>query len=667
MNKHACKEIEKLRKSIRYHDWRYYVLNDPEISDKEYDELLHALTIMEGRYPELVTPDSPTQRVGSGLSASFPTRLHAVPMLSLDNTYSESDVRAWEAKVRKLLKCAGPLTYAAELKIDGVSCSVVYENGTLAVGATRGDGEKGEVITANIKAVRSIPLRLLGTFPQSVDMRGEVYLSRSEFSKINKQKSAAEEPVFANPRNAASGSLKLLDASIVAQRNLQCFIHSFGLVRGQEFSSQTEYLRAVTQWGLRVNPANRVCRNIEEIIEFYEYWLSKRDSLDYEVDGIVVKVDSFTLQKELGYTAKSPRWATAYKFPAHQATTVVESIDFGVGRTGIITPVARVAPVQCAGVTISNATLHNFEEIKRLDIRTGDTVLLERAGDVIPKVIKVIVSKRSGKELPVVVPHQCPVCGGGIAKTKEDEVYWYCVNPDCSAQLKRILRHFASRPAMDIEGMGESLVEELVARGIVKSIVDIYAIQKEQLLGLPLFKEKKAVNIMRAIEQSKTRPLSRFLFGLGIRHIGEKAARLLARRYQCIENLLGIDAGSIEAIPEFGPVMAESVVVFFNSSHIVGMIKELKRRGLVLIEEAHNAQNVSLTGKVFVFTGELVSFSRDEARQLVENLGGQVTSHVSAQTDYVVAGAKPGSKYRKALQLEIPVLDEKSFVALAGR
>ena len=660
------KRIYDLRDKIRYHDWRYYVLSDPEISDREYDDMMRELRNIETRYPGLIRPDSPTQRVSGAVSDGFGAVAHRVRMLSLDNTYSEDEVWEWEEKVKRMLKTKLHLDYMAELKIDGVSCSLVYENGIFSLGATRGNGEIGEDITNNLKTVKSIPLKLMGhNIPKRIDIRGEIYIEKGDFEMINKEKAKRKEAPFANPRNAASGSLKLLDSSLVSKRNLKCFIHSFGWIEGRKFSSQKHFLDTARKWGLRTNPNNQYCRNLKEVIEYYNYWVEKRDKLEYEADGIVIKINNFALQNTLGVTLKSPRWAVAYKFPAHQATTVVKDIEFGVGRTGIITPVALLDPVECGGVTISRVTLHNFDEVKRLDVRVDDTVLIERAGDVIPKVVKVIFSKRSGHAKKIVVPKKCPVCGSKIAKEKEDEVYWYCINPDCPARLKESVLHFASRSAMDIEGMGESLVDELIKRGIVKSLVDIYRLSEKDLLKLPLFKEKKARNIYSAIKKSKKNSLSRFLYGLGIPHIGEKAAKLLADKYRDIDKFSGIKSKDYENMPDVGPIMAESLENFFKDRKIKRMIDGFKKEGLILKEETMGA-NI-LSGKVFVFTGELSGISRFDAQKAVEALGGRWSSSVSRKTDFVVAGHNPGSKLNKAEELGIKIINEDEFRKLIGR
>ena len=661
MNRSSIREkINDLRDKIRYHDWRYYVLSDPEISDKEYDDMMKELRDIERLYPEFASPDSPTQRVSGAVLEGFNAVTHRVKMLSLDNTYSESEVWEWEDKIKRMLKKKTHIDYMAELKIDGVSCSLVYENGVFSLGATRGNGNIGEDITNNLKTIKSIPLKLLGSnIPPRIDIRGEIYMEKKDFDAINREKIKKGEPLFANPRNAASGSLKLLDSAMVSRRNLKCFIHSFGWIEGRSFSSQEHFLNTAAKWGLRINPNNRYCKNLEEVIEYYNYWVEERDKLEYEADGVVIKINNFALHDILGSTLKSPRWAVAYKFPAQQATTVVKNVEFGVGRTGIITPVAVLEPVVCGGVTISRVTLHNFDEVKRLDIRVGDTVLIERAGDVIPKVVKVIFSKRLGHSKKVTVPGKCPVCGSKVAKEKEGEVYWYCINPDCPARLKESILHFASRSAMDIEGIGESLADELIKRGTVKSLVDIYKLSEADLLKLPLFKEKKAKNICSAVQKSKNKSLSCFLYGLGIPHIGEKAAKLLAERYRDIDKFFELRSNDYEKIPDIGPVMAESLANFFGDRKIRQMIDGFKKEGLLLKEDIKSS-NV-LKGKVFVFTGELSGVSRIEAQRIVESLGGRWSSSVSKNTDFVVAGSNPGAKFDKAKKLGIKIINEEEF------
>ena len=659
------KEIEQLRERIRHADYCYYALSEPEISDKEYDNLLGDLKNLEEEYPELITPDSPTQRVSGSVLEGFSAVEHKKPMLSLDNTYSIEELRAWEKKIKRALKREVEFDYVVELKMDGISASLTYQKGFFSIGATRGDGDRGENVTANLKTIRSIPLKLIGKSNlASFEIRGEVYIGKKDFKKLNKERLRSGEAPFANPRNAASGSLKMLNPSVVAKRNLKCFIHSFGIAKDYNFSSQREFLSRVGEWGFRSNPHNKYCKSLKEVIDYCLYWEKEREALDYEVDGVVVKVNSFFLQEELGATHKSPRWAVAYKFPAQQATTRIEKIEFGVGRTGIITPVAILEPVECGGVRISRATLHNFDELKRLDVRESDTVLIERAGEVIPKVIKVITSKRQGKEKKIKIPNSCPVCGGNVAKEKEEEVYWYCLNLDCPAQLKRAILHFVSRRAMDIEGIGEAIVEDLVDRKIVKSPVDIYHLSKEDFLNLPLFKDKRADNLVAAIDKSKKRSLSNFLFGLGVRHVGEKAAILLAERFGNIDHILKLGEAELREVPEVGPIMASSIVKFFSSKSNKKMVEEFKRAGVNLVQARPVVKKSRISGKTFVFTGELNSLSRSQARELIEKLGAQWTSTVSQNTDFLVVGENPGSKYVRAKHLGVAIIRERRFLEL---
>jgi DNA ligase (NAD+) len=527
-------QILKLREKIREADYHYYIQNDPQISDKEYDDLLKSLKSLEKKQPQLITSDSPTQRVSSGLIEEFPAIKHKTKMLSLDNTYSLEELKEWEKKMKRALKKDITFSYICELKIDGISCSLNYQNGRLIRGLTRGDGQKGEDVTSNIKTIHSIPLKLRKNYPKNLEVRGEVYISKRDFEKLNDQRLKNGKNPFANPRNAAGGSLKLLNPNLVAKRNLKCFIHSFGWVEGYDFNSQQEFFKKITKWGLRIQKENKLCKSLEEVINYCKNFQQKRDNLDYEVDGVVIKVNGLDLQKKLGSTQKSPRWAVAYKFPAIRKTTKIKRIEFGVGRTGIITPVAILTPIHCGGATIKRATLHNFDEVKRLGVKIGDTVLIERAGDVIPKIIKVINSKRNGKEKAITEPKKCPICKGAVEK---EDVYLFCLNPNCPSKLKRSLVHFAGRRAMDIEGMGESLIEELVDRGIIHNISDIYKLTKKDLLTLPLFKEKKANNITKSISKSKEQLLNNLLFGLGIPHVGQKAANTLANHFRSLDKI----------------------------------------------------------------------------------------------------------------------------------
>jgi len=656
-------KIESLRDRIRQHDYRYYVLSDPEISDTEYDRLLKELKKLEDAHPEFKSPDSPTERVSGGILEGFATVKHLQRMLSLDNTYSYDELTEWEERLHKGLRREEKIEYVAELKIDGVSANLIYEKGFLKTAATRGDGITGEDVTQNIKTIRSVPLVLIGReIPQSMEVRGEVYMARPDFDALNKEKEAFGEPPFANPRNAASGSLKLLDPSIVATRKLAFFAHSIGAYRGEELSSHWEFLKRLKTWGIRTNPYARLCKSIDEIIAFCREWEKRRKDLPYDIDGIVIKVNDFEQRKALGFTLKSPRWAIAYKFPAQQATTRVIAININVGRTGVITPTAELDPVECAGVTIRNATLHNFDEMQRLGIRVGDRVLIERAGEVIPKVVKVV--KGSGGEA-FSIPHACPACGERIVKEKEEDVAYRCLNPFCPAQLERKILHFASRQAMDIQGLGEAVVRQLVEKGMVKGIEDIYGLCQEDLLKLELFKEKKAQGLLKAIEESKRRPLSCLIYGLGIRHVGEKAAYVLAQKFTTLDNLLKARKEELDAIYEVGEVMAESIVDFFKDKRSIRMIAKLRDAGLNFREESP-AGHSALAGKTFVFTGTLENYSRSQAQKLVRSLGGNVSSSVSRNTDFVVVGKDAGSKFEDARSLGVRILDEQDFMRLVA-
>lgn len=658
------KKIEALRDKIRRHDYLYYVLSHPEISDKEYDNLIAELKHLEEEHPEFKSPDSPTMRVGGGILEGFKTVQHKQKMLSLDNTYSFQEAAAWDERVRKGLNKTEKIEYVAELKIDGVSANLTYQEGRLVSGATRGDGQTGEDVTANVKTIRSIPLVFLGKdTPGFIEVRGEVYMEHKDFNSLNQEKKKNGGILFANPRNATSGSLKLLDASIVAKRRLNFFAHSLGEYNGLRFNTHWEFLSRLKSWGLCVNPESRLCSGLEEVIAYCKKWRGKRESLNYEIDGVVVKLNSIAQQKRLGATLKSSRWAVAYKFPARQATTRVLKIKIDVGRTGVITPTAELEPVECSGVIIRHATLHNFDEIKRLKIREGDRILIERAGDVIPKVVKVVEHKGSRD---FEIPKNCPVCRGKVVKEKEEDVAWRCINSFCPAQLERGLLHFASRPAMDIEGMGEAVVSQLVGLRLVHSFSDIYKLKEADLRKLELFKDKKVNNLLSSIEKSKKRSLSRLIFALGIRHVGEKAAYVLAQRFKELDNLAKAEKDDLEEIFEIGPVMAKSVSEYFAQSISKKLINEFREAGLNFREESAGVKKGALRDKSMVFTGELESYSRQQAEGLVRQSGGNTASGVSRNTDFVVAGRNPGSKYDKAKKLGIKIISEKEFKELLG-
>jgi len=662
MTEDIKKKIEALRQKIRHHDYLYYVLSQPEISDKEYDDLMRQLKDLEDKYPEYKSADSPTQRVSGGVLEGFKTIKHRQKMLSLDNTYSFEELRDWDARLRKGLGREEKIEYVVELKIDGVSANITYEKGILTMGATRGDGETGEDVTQNIKTIRAIPLVLLGKdVPDFIEIRGEVYMERKDFNILNKERDKQGEALFANPRNAASGSLKLLDAGIVAKRRLNFFAHSLGEYKGIDIHTQWEYLNRLKEWGVRINQESRLLKDIQEVIGYCQDWQEKKETLGYDIDGIVVKLNNLDQQRRLGFTLKSPRWAVAYKFPAQQATTTVKDILVQVGRTGVLTPVAVLEPVECAGVIIKHATLHNFDEIKRLNIKKGDRVLIERAGEVIPKVVKVM--KDLGKT-HFEIPKTCPVCNGKVVKEKEQDVAYRCINPSCPAQLERGLLHFASRQAMDIEGMGESVVSQLVRLKLVRNFADIYKLKAQDLARLELFKDKKVNNLLSAIEKSKGKPLSRLIYALGIRHVGEKAAYVLAREFKTLDNLARAKREDLDKIYDVGEVMAESIVDYFSQDSTKKLIAALKEAGLNTKEESGELKTSFLSGKTVVFTGGLKEYSRTQAEELVRRHGGNTSSNVSKDTDLVVVGDSPGSKYEKAKRLGIKIINEKEFLNL---
>lgn len=666
-SKNEFTEILALREQIRRHDRLYYVLSRPEISDYEYDRLMKRLKELEEKNPELLTPDSPTQRVSGTAVKEFKSVAHSVPMLSLDNAYSPEEIKEWDERVHKNLKGLEP-RYVVEAKIDGLSCSLIYEKGILVRGATRGDGTNGEDVTLNVRTIRDIPLGLSGEkIPPVLEVRGEVYMDKEDFKKLNEtQKSRGLEP-FVNPRNAAAGSLRQKDPKITAERRLKFFAHSFGRMEGgKPFQTHWEFLNDCPRWGFPVAPVRKLCSSIEEMISFYRDYEEKYKDLPYEIDGLVAKVNELQQQRILGATAKSPRWAVAFKYQASQAATTVKNVVFSVGRTGIITPVAELDPVPCGGVTISSATLHNFDEIERLGVRIGDRVLIERAGEVIPKVIKVISSKRKGREKSIRPPKNCPVCEATVVKEKEEEVAYRCPNPSCPAQIKRGLLHWASRDAMDIEGLGVAVVEQLVDKKLVKDFAGIYALDRQTLLGLELFADKKAENLLSAIEASKKRPLSRLLYALGIRHVGEKMARVLAQRYGELEKIRKAGLEELTRIHEIGEIVAQSIHQFFRQSQAEELIEKLSRLGLNFTEPQKAAGSSPLAGKTFVFTGGLKSLDRSEAEAKVRELGGEAASSVSKKTDYVVAGEDPGSKYDKAVKLGVKILTEEEFLKLLG-
>ncbi|MGQ0644525.1 MAG: NAD-dependent DNA ligase LigA [Elusimicrobiota bacterium] len=656
-------EIEKLREEIRRHDFLYYAEARPEIADEEYDRLLGRLRDLEEKHPELAEPDSPTRRVGGEVSGGFPKVRHAVPMLSLDNSYSLDDIRAWHDRVLKGLRPGERPAFTVELKIDGVGLALTYENGLLVRAATRGDGETGEDITPNARTIRSIPLRLRGRPPKVLEVRGEVYATKDDFQKFNRRfQETGEETPFANPRNFAAGSLRQKDPKLTARRPLRYLVHSFGWVEGAEYKAHSEFLDACRSLGLPVDPVVSRHDRIEDVVEKCRVLQDRREDLAYEADGCVIKVDDTGRQKRLGFTFKSPRWALAYKFPAKQATTRMRDVEMSVGRTGVVTPIAKLEPVKVGGVTISNASLHNFDEVARLDARVGDVLLIERAGDVIPRVVQVVKSKRTGAEKPILPPQECPVCGGPVAKAREKDVAYRCSNPACPVQLHKSLLHFAGRPAMDIGGLGDAAAEELLGTGKVKDLADIYRLKKEDLLSFEGFKDKKAQNLLDGIEASRGRSLGRFVYGLGIPDVGEKAAQTLAEHFGSVDRLAAATEDDLQDIPFVGPAMAGAVAGFFRQPAVKSLLQKFKKLGISPREEPPAAKGPQLlAGKTVVFTGELKAFSRTEAERLVRELGGRPSSSVSAKTSFVVAGPEAGSKLKKAQKLGGEVIDEGEF------
>uniref|UniRef100_A0A7C6A958 DNA ligase n=1 Tax=candidate division WOR-3 bacterium TaxID=2052148 RepID=A0A7C6A958_UNCW3 len=652
------KEIEKLRKEINFHNYRYYVLNDPVISDYEYDMLLKRLIALEEKYPEFITPDSPTQRIGGEPLKEFPTVTHDPPMLSLDNTYSYDELKEFDKRVRKQV---AKVEYLVEQKVDGVAVALRYEKGRLVLGATRGDGTRGDNITQNLKTIKTIPLQILSENPnlQNIEVRGEVYLTKKQFELLNKEREEEGEPLFANPRNAAAGSLKLLDPKLVAARNLDAFIHTVPKPPSKKFHSDFQMLGLLKEAGFKVIPHSNLFTSINEVIDYCEDWDKKREDLPYEVDGMVVKVDNFLEREELGETIKSPRWAVAYKYPPKQATTKIKRIYLQVGRTGTVTPVAEFEPVFLSGSTIAHSTLHNFDEIRRKDIREGDTVIIQKAGEVIPQVVKVVTDKRTGKEKVFKIPEKCPVCQSKLFR-QADEVAYRCVNASCPAQIKRRIEHFASRSAMDIEGLGTVMVNTLVDKGLVKDFADIYHLKKEDLLKLERMGEKSAQNLITAIEKSKQQPYARLLYALGIRHVGVHAARILAQAFPTIDDLQKAPLEKIASIRGIGPTVAESIKNFFADKKNTELIARLKKVGLKFAAEKPKGAQI-FAGKTFVLTGALEHYTREQATELIVALGGNVSSSVSKNTDYVVAGKDPGSKYDKAVALGIKIISEKEL------
>ncbi|HNU86099.1 MAG: NAD-dependent DNA ligase LigA [Pseudomonadota bacterium] len=662
----ALKRIHELRDLIEYHNRRYYQLDDPEISDAEYDRLLRELMDLEERFPDIDRSGSPSQRVGAAPLEKFHPVSHLTPMLSLGNAFSEEEISEFSERIRRLLDGRAGMEFVAEPKIDGVAVNLVYENGVLQVGSTRGDGFTGEDVTQNLRTIRGLPLRMAvpahGRFPRRIEIRGEVYLEKEAFRKLNERRLVQGENAFANPRNAAAGSLRQLDPRITSRRPLRIFCYGAGVVEGVEFRTHWEILKALRDWGFPTNPDTRLARNIEACIAYRRHMESIRERLPYEIDGIVLKVNSLSLQDQLGAVSRGPRWAVAVKFAPTQATTVIEDIIVGIGRTGVLTPVAVMKPVQVGGVTVTHATLHNEDEILKKGVHVGDTVIVQRAGDVIPEVVQVVESKRTGREKPFRMPERCPFCGSPVVRP-EGEAARRCVNPDCGAQLRERIKHFVSRDGMDIEGLGDKIVGRLLESGIIRDAADLYLITREQLLELERFADKSADNMIAAIAGSKRPPLERFLFALGIRHVGEFVARILARELGSLGAIGKASREELTAIEGIGPAIAESIFTFFHEPRNLAFLGKLEEAGIRPVAGKKTVSSL-LKGKTFVFTGGLKGFSREKAKEMVESLGGTAASSVSKKTHYVVAGEDPGSKYEKAKSLGVPILDEDGFLRL---
>ncbi len=657
----ARKRAEELRREIEYHNYRYYVLDAPEITDAQYDRLMRELLAIEKQYPELVVPDSPTQRVGGKPREGFLAVAHRTPMLSLANAFGEEELRDFDRRVRSALP-AEKVEYVVELKIDGVAVSLWYENGSFIRGATRGDGEVGEDITPNLKTIPALPLRLTRSVP-ALEVRGEVYMPKEDFLKLNESREEAGETPFANPRNAAAGSLRQLDPAVTAARKLRIFVYGLGYYEGEEITEHAQSLKWLMELGFPVNQHFRVFAGIDGVINYCQKWQQERFNLPYATDGMVIKVNSLAQQERLGATLKSPRWAVAYKFPAEEAKTVVKDIILRVGRTGVLTPTAILEPVQLAGTTVTRATLHNEDMIKEKDVRIGDTVLVHKAGDVIPEVISVIKEARTGAEKVFTWPRHCPECGSAVVRPA-GEAAVRCPNVACPARLREGLIHFVSRSAMDIMGLGPAILGQLLARGLVRDPADLYKLRYEDLVDLERMGPKSAQNLLAAIAKSKDNPLHRLLFALGIRHVGERAAKILAQRFGSMERLSRARPEELVEIPEIGPKIAESVVAFFAEEKNRELIKKLAEAGVNMREEKPAGEEKPFAGKLFVLTGALRRYTRQQAEELIESLGGRVTSSVSKKTDYVVVGEDPGSKYEKALALGVPVLREEEFMGL---
>ncbi len=664
----ARKRLCQLRSEIADHNYRYFVLDQPVISDHQFDALMAELVSLETRYPDLVTPDSPSQRVGGQPLSAFAVVRHPQPLLSLDNAFGEGDLLDFDRRVRAV--AGGPVEYVVEPKIDGLTVALTYLDGLFTTGATRGDGEVGEDITANLRTVRTVPLRLTPSqeapVPSRLVVRGEAYLPKEAFAQLNKGREREGEPPFANPRNAAAGSLRQLDPGVTASRPLAVIVYELLVAEGVVFNSHTENLAYLAGLGFPTDPRCHLCRDIREVVALCQEWEIRRHELPYEIDGLVVKVNSLSLQRELGARSKSPRWAVAYKFAAEQAETVLTDIFVRVGRTGVLTPNAVLQPVRLAGTTVSRATLHNEDLIRERDIRIGDTVVVQKAGEIIPEVVRVIKEKRTGRERPFIMPDTCPECGSRVVRASGEVAHRCTGGLVCPAQIKEAIIHFASRDAMNIEGIGPAIVNQLVEAGLIKDAADLYFLEQSRLVTLERMGDQLATNLLKAIQASKTNSLAQLLFGLGIRHVGARAARVLANHFGKMERLAGATVQELTAVPEIGPKIAESICQFMAEPHNREVIEKLKKAGVNMEQKAMVPEEAKrpLAGKKFVLTGTLASLSRGEAQARIEAMGGEVSGSVSKKTDFLVVGKDPGSKYDKARDLGVPVLTEEEFLAM---
>ena len=668
LDKKTIERVKELREQINYHNYLYYVLDSPEISDAEYDRLFDELVELEKKYPKLVTPDSPTQRVGATPLEEFKTVRHSLPMLSLNKATSEAEFLDFH---RRVLELSGAdekkIKYTVEPKFDGLAVELVYENGSLAIGSTRGDGVVGEDVTSNLRTIKTIPLKLIGkAYPSLLEVRGEVIMNKNDFEKLNKEREKAKEPLFANPRNAAAGSVRQLDPKITSTRPLNMFAYAVGRVERKKLTNHWDSILFLKHLGFKISQYVELCQDVQKVKDYYKKILDIRNDLPYEIDGIVIKVNEFAMQERLGELSRSPRWAVAWKFPAQQEHTKVKDIIVSVGRTGALTPVAMLEPVRVGGVEVSRATLHNEDEVRKKDVRIGDTVVIQRAGDVIPEVVKVVESKRTGREKEFVMPDKCPVCGSKVERP-EGEAIHRCTGIACPAQIKENLAHFVWKGAMDMDGLGYKFLEQMVDKKIIKDQADLYFLKKEDLMKMDRMGDKLAENLLCAIDKSRNPSLTNLIFALGIRNVGYHLAGVLAKNFKSIDNLAKQSVEDLTQVHEIGPIVAQSIYNFFHNPKNLKVLDKLKKGGVKFPVEKVKVKETPLSGKTFVLTGGLDSFTRDEARKLIEDLGGRVSSSVSKKTDFVIVGKDPGSKYGNALKLGVKTINEEEFKKLIGK